>query len=88
MGFHSFHFQTFALAVECQTLSWEPPIVPPCLCPGTQSSEEGRAGADSRELALECGARAQAILSTSSHTPVPYQHVRHMDWLLGCLWEC
>lgn len=40
---------------------------------------------DSLELALECGARAQAISSTGSHTPVPYQPIRDMNWLLSCL---
>lgn len=44
VGFHSFLFQTLALAVECQTLIWEPPIMSPCLYSGTCSPEEGRAG--------------------------------------------
>lgn len=50
--------------MEHQTLDWEPPIMPPCLCPGTYSPEEDKAGTvtPSLELALECGARAQAIL--------------------------
>lgn len=37
VDFHSFLFQTLALAVECQTWIWEPPVMPPCLCSGTCS---------------------------------------------------
>lgn len=44
VGFHSFLFQTFALAAECQTWSWYYPLCPPCLCTG-HTPEEGETGA-------------------------------------------